>query len=483
MFPRLQTWWNRRCGAKEVLMIALPLIISTSSWSIMHFIDRLFLAWYSQDALAACMPAGMTHYTIFCFPLGISSYCVTFVAQYWGAKRPDKIGKFVWQGLYIGLIFLPIIWLTGLIAPWFFLFINHPAVVAAQEAAYYQSLCTCGGACVMLGALCGFFSGRGQTWIVMIIDTFGAILNILLDMVLIFGSDKIAGWPLATIPELGIVGAGLATSIAIWVKLVIYFIIFFLPSNCKRFQTWTGRAFDWQAMKRLLFFGAPNGLQFVIESGAFTVLLLLVGMLGSVEIAATNLAFNVNALAFIPITGLGMGLTALVGQQQGAKRPNLSVRATHTALQFAVLYLLFFAAIYIINPNVFLIAHQLGNAQGFEQTRVMTIYLLKFMAVFMIFDGTNVIFSSVLKGAGDTLFVLRLAGLLSPIPVFVTYMGLRFFGMGITFCWTVMTLWVFSMSLCFYLRYLGGKWKSMQVIEHSIIALQEESQIINSIKG
>ena len=69
----------------------------------MHFIDRLCLAWHSKEALAACMPAGMTHFTIFCFPQGLAAYCVTFVAQYWGAKRPEQIASVVWQGLYIGI--------------------------------------------------------------------------------------------------------------------------------------------------------------------------------------------------------------------------------------------------------------------------------------------------------------------------------------------------------------------------------------------
>jgi len=72
--------------------LTLPLVISTGSWSVMMFVDRMFLMWYSADMMAATMPAGMMYWSLICFPLGVASYVNTFVAQYFGAKRPDRIG-------------------------------------------------------------------------------------------------------------------------------------------------------------------------------------------------------------------------------------------------------------------------------------------------------------------------------------------------------------------------------------------------------
>lgn len=449
----------------------------------MHFVDRLCLAWYSENALAACMPAGMTHFTVFCFPQGIAAYCVAFVAQYWGAGRPEKIASMVWQGLYIGFISLPLIWLTGLAAPWFFNFLGHPAGVAANEAAYYQSLCVCGGACVMTAALIGFFSGRGKTWIVMAIDTFASILNIALDLLLIFGTAKWSWWFLPHIPEMGIVGAGLATSISVWVRTIIYFAVFWSKENRAVFHTWKNRYFEWAAMKRLFYFGAPNGLLFVIENVSFTSQLLMMGMIGAVEIAATNLAFNVNALAFVPMLGLGMGLTALVGQQQGRKRPNLSVRATRTTLTFALLYLGLFSSLYVLCPNWFLAAHEWGHVEGFSQTKSMAIYLLRFVALFMLFDGLNVIFSSVLRGAGDTAFILIVSAIIAPAPMLLDYIGIKYFNMGITYTWIVLTCTGIAAWICYYSRYRSGKWKSMQIIEPEVIIQKEDSVIGRCMRG
>src|SRR5207247_9285259 len=73
-------WWSRPCGGREVLAVALPLMVQTAFWSIMWFIDRMYLMWYSRDSIAAALPAGMFFWTMICFPQGIASYVHTFVA-------------------------------------------------------------------------------------------------------------------------------------------------------------------------------------------------------------------------------------------------------------------------------------------------------------------------------------------------------------------------------------------------------------------
>ncbi|MCA9224247.1 MAG: hypothetical protein KDA47_01485, partial [Planctomycetales bacterium] len=91
------SWWTRPCGGRDVLRVALPLVISTGFFSLMLFVDRLFLFWHSKQAMAAAMPAGMLHWTMVCFPIGVATYANTFVAQYHGAKRPERIGATIGQ--------------------------------------------------------------------------------------------------------------------------------------------------------------------------------------------------------------------------------------------------------------------------------------------------------------------------------------------------------------------------------------------------
>jgi hypothetical protein len=87
---RLYDWWTRPCGGREVLQVSLPLVVSTISTTVMIFIDRMFLLWYAPKAMAAAMPAGMLHFTVISFPLGVALYVNTFVAQYEGAGRPRR---------------------------------------------------------------------------------------------------------------------------------------------------------------------------------------------------------------------------------------------------------------------------------------------------------------------------------------------------------------------------------------------------------
>ena len=116
MFERIDNWWRRPCGGRDVVILALPLVISTMSFTVMTFIDRMFLTWYSINDVAAAMPAGMLQFTLISFPLGVATYVNTFVAQYEGSGRPRQIGPIVWQGIWIGLTAIPLLLLTAPLA-------------------------------------------------------------------------------------------------------------------------------------------------------------------------------------------------------------------------------------------------------------------------------------------------------------------------------------------------------------------------------
>lgn len=88
-----------------LLRIAIPLIITTSSASIMQFTDRMFLSWYSADALAACLPAGLISFSMVSFFMGTCGYTSVFVANYYGQKRYARLSVALWQGVLVGAFF------------------------------------------------------------------------------------------------------------------------------------------------------------------------------------------------------------------------------------------------------------------------------------------------------------------------------------------------------------------------------------------
>ena len=391
-------WWRRPSGGRAVVALALPLVLSTASWTLMHFVDRVFLSWYSTETIAAAMPAGMLHFTLLCLPLGIAAYVNTFVAQYWGAERPARIGIVLWQGVTIGLFAVPYFLLMIPLAPFVFRWAGHGATIAELETTYFQTLAFGAGATVISAALAAFFTGLGHSRVVMIVDSGAALLNIVLDYLFIFG---------VIVPEMGIFGAGLATVISQWVKVVVYASIISRREFRVPFQIVAGMRFDWPLLRRLFHYGGPSGVQLFVETMAFTAFLFLMGRLGTTELAASTMAFSVNTIAFVPMLGLGIAVTTLVGQQLGRNQPVLAARATWTAFLLGGIYVGVMAILYIAWPNLFLAAFAAGNsADDFDRLGLICVVLLRFVAIYCFWDMMHIVFVSAIKGAGDTRFVL-----------------------------------------------------------------------------
>src|SRR5262249_3020616 len=142
-----------------------------------------------------------------------AGYTSTFVAQYIGAGRPQRVGPAVWQGIYFGLL-AGLIFLVFLpAAPWLIALGGHTAALQELEVVYLRCLALAALPMLLMSAVNGFFSGRGQTWTVLAIEAVGTAVNIGLALLLIFGR--------AGLPEMGIVGAGVATVAGSWVSALL----------------------------------------------------------------------------------------------------------------------------------------------------------------------------------------------------------------------------------------------------------------------
>lgn len=452
------TWWNRPCGGKEVLALALPLMVSTGSFSLLLFVDRMLLLWHSPQSIAAALPAGVTYWTSMSFALGTAMYVSTFVAQYHGAGRPERIGAVVWQGIWLGVIATPVFLLLIPAAPFIFHWSGHEPAVAELETVYFQILMWSGTANVFAAAQAGFFSGRGHTRVIMFVDVGSVLLNGVLDALLILG--------LAGFPRLGIVGAGWATVVASWAKVAAYGWLIYRDEDCQVCRFRSSIALDRSLFWRLLTFGAPSGLQMMIEAGSFTLLSLLMGRFGTLAMTASTLALNVNAVAVIPMLGLSVATSIAVGQQLTAGRADLAARATWTSLTICLIYTLSFAALYVLVPDWLLLAHEAGARQSeFVEVRDLTIRLLRFVAVFCVLDGVQMVFSGAVKGAGDTWFVLRATFVVAAVIVVFCYLAMS---QGLMGWWLAITVWVGVLTIVFSRRFLEGKWQRMRVIEPEV---------------
>ncbi|OWK42992.1 MATE family efflux transporter [Fimbriiglobus ruber] len=445
-------------GYRELLTLAFPLILSASFWTIQIFVDRVFLSWVGADAVAAAMPAVGYFWTPIALLSNTVMYTTVFVAQYSGARRPDRIGPVVWQALYFGVV-------TGLAFPvliplvdFIISMTNHADRVKELESVYFAALTFAALPMLVVGATNAFFAGRGESWTVLLINTVGTLTNAAL------------AYPLIVLrqddPVRAMEGAGYAAAVGSAVSAVFGLALLFRKKFRAEYQTASGWRFDRPLFTRLLRFGLPNGVQWCIEGLAFTAFILLVGNIGQAELAGTTLTFSLNLLTFLPVMGLGQGVEVLVGRRQGESRPDVSARTTATGAKLATAYMIVIAAIYCLIPGV-LTAPFAGGMKPDEWAAVGPLIpiLLRFVAAYSLADGVNIILAYALRGAGDTRFVTLVAiGLSWPMMVIPTWVASRN-GWGIEAAWASATIYISTTAVVFLVRFRGGKWRTMKVIE------------------
>ncbi|MCL2390056.1 MAG: MATE family efflux transporter [Endomicrobia bacterium] len=462
IFKYISRRWNSTGGYLEFLKIALPLIISTGAWSIQSFINRFFLAWHSQDAFAACLPAGMLNFSIMSIFIGTLTYVDVFVSQYYGKKEYESIGPGVWQSFHLSFLGAFILLFISFFSENIFSFIGHAPEIMSEEIKYFRVLCYGAFPSLAASALSGFYAGRGKTKIVLYVSIIGILVNILFDYILIFGNFGF--------PELGIEGAAIASIIGSVAMITIFILLVTSKKNDKKYNTRNLKP-DFDFIKRLLKFGFPNGVQFFFDMAGFTFFILVIGKIGMLELSATNIALNINLLAFMPLVGCGITTSILVGQYLGRNKASIAEICVQTSLHIVYAYVTVVILAFVFIPDVFIYPFSKGSESLIiEQVKPMAVNLLRFVALYSIFDPMNIIFSSAIKGAGDTAFVMKLLVISSifvaAIPV---YFIVVIFKLGLYAGWSVLVVYVLALAIPFYLRYKSGKWKRMRVIKMDII--------------
>ncbi len=455
---RSRAHWHGEGGGQELLRLALPLILSNSFWTIQITVDRIVLSRYNPDAVGAAMLAVLLFWTPFILLQNTANYATTFVAQYLGAGRVHRIGPSVWQALHFsvisGIAFLGMWWLAEpLVAIG-----QHTPAVQELEVIYFRCLTFAALPMLITAAASSFFAGRGDSWTVLWINAAGTAVNAVLDVLWVFGY-----WGF---PEWGIAGAGWATVIGSWVSAVLAIGLMLRRRFRTEFQTWSGRRLEPALFGRLLRFGVPNGVQWMIDGLAFTVFLMLVGQLGPAELSATTIAFTINMIAFLPMFGIGQAVSILVGQRLGQDRPEIAERSTWVGFTITWFYMATVAVLYVLVPQVFLMLFKSeADVVKWAAVAALVPVLLRFVAVYSLFDSMNLIFSFGLRGAGDTHFVTLVSLILAwPIMVVPTWLALEH-DWGLYWCWGFASAYVIALAFTFLFRFRTGKWKSMRVIE------------------
>lgn len=453
MINYLKVRWQAEFGYRHILVVAIPLILSTGSWSIQQFVDRMFLSWHSEEALAAAVPAGILNFSLICLFVGTVSYAGTFVSQYVGAKEDSKVGAVLWHSLYLSIFGAILLMFVAPFSSKIFQLIGHSPQIQLMESTYFKILCFGGIGPILSSAFAGFFTGQGRNWPVMWVNLFTTGLNLVLDYLLIFG--------VGIFPEMGIAGAAIATIIAGFSSILMYMILIFRPHHETRFRVFSSMSWNMTFMKRFLKYGLPSGGHFFLEIMGFTCFILILGRIGQMELAATNIAININSLAFMPMFGLGIAVSMNVGQNIGAGKPEIAKYAANSGVQLGMLYMIVCTALYVLIPQQFI-----APFNAAPETAKVAMILLRFVAVYALFDALSILYSSAIKGAGDTNFVMRVTTVLSIFVLIIpTFIAVDIYDSNLYLPWTFCALFIIAMGVIFTFRFFGGKWKGMSVIE------------------
>jgi len=195
--------------------------------------------------------------------------------------------------------------------------------------------------------------------------------------------------------------------------------------------------------------------------------MIIVGRIGTLELAASGIAFNLNMLVFMPMVGLGVAVSSLVGRYLGAERPELAERTVYSAFGMSLAYMSGCGALYVLGARLLLAPYAAGaDPATFGGVAAIATVLLRFVAVYSIFDMMNLVFAAGLRGAGDTLYPLGLTVALSwgamLLPAYVACVAL---GGGVYLAWSTASAYVVLLGLLMVRRFRAGRWKSLRIIE------------------
>ena len=457
MFHAIKSRWHSPGGYKDVLVLAIPLVITTSAGSLQSFIDRVFLSWFDSNALAATVPAAMVSMSFTAVFLGLASYVGVFVAQNYGAREHARIGAVVWQGFYTIALSLPVVIPIYLYIVPLFQLIGHDPILQVMEADYARVIILTIPIAILSASLSGFFSGIGRTSVVMWSNLLITVLNIVLDYGLIFGH--------LGLPHMGVQGAAWATFIALSAGTAAQLWVFFMPRYRHSYNSLSHWRFDWYLFRRLLRFGLPVGFQAQLQMLAWTLFVLLIGKIGVAALTAHSIAMNVFMLMVMPVMGMSIAVSILAGQRLGAEDPDSAERVTYSAIHLSLLFFVVAGLLLVTQPNWFIAPFVQGmTSQVYANTIPLVKDLLTVVAIFCVFEAISMMMAGALKGAGDTRFVAWASILCSwLVLVFPTALLAYFWHGNLLWSWLFFLLSGFTMCLAHWLRFRAAKWKLLRL--------------------
>ena len=388
--------------ARETLALGLPLAGSSLAQMALHVTDVVMIGWYGVVPLAAVVLGASSFFIVFVLGSGFAKAVMPMVAASLArgdetqVRRDTRMG--LWLSIGFGLVAYPIFWWAG---PILLALGQKPEV--AEMARDYLRIAGIGLApALCVTVLQSYLSAFGRTQVVLWVTLASVGVNIVVNWALIFGN-----WGF---PEMGAQGAAVATVTVQVLSLLALGLYAGLLPSLRRFHLFQRfwRA-DWASMRLVWRLGVPIGLTGLAEGGLFHASALMMGWIGTVELAAHGIALEVAALTFMLHVGLSSAATIRVARFEGRKEwPELrraAAVAVALSLVIAVASVLLFLTVPEPIVGLFLDMEKPESAAILAYGTV----LLMLAGLFQLADGMQVMALGLLRGIQDTRVPMWLA--------------------------------------------------------------------------
>jgi MATE family multidrug resistance protein len=377
-----------RAELRPMLRLAVPVVTVQVGMMAMGVVDTIMVGHVSAQALAAVALGNLFFFSLAVFGMGTLMVLDPVVAQAVGAGDDPAVARAVQRGCIMALLLaVPASVVLTLAAPLFSL-ARQPAEVIPLAARY--SVLTAPGVLpfFLFIVFRQSLQALGRNGPIVRAILAANLANALLNWVLIFGH--------LGVPAMGVAGSAWATTVSrgllvlgVWLGARRQLAPLVYPV---RPETW-----QWKPLRRMLRLGAPIGAQHVLEFGAFAVVALMMGWIGTREMAGHQIAINLAALTFMVPLGVGDAASVLVGRAVGRGDALGTRAAARAAFACGAGFMSLTAAAFLTGPGA------LARLYTRDPDVIgVAVLLIRIAGVFQVFDGLQVVGAGILRGLGDT---------------------------------------------------------------------------------
>ncbi len=386
---------------KATLALGIPLIGAQLAQLGIHTTDVVIVGQLGAEKLAAMVLAGQFLFTVFILGSGISIAVMPMVAQAFGRGDPVAIRRSLRMGLWASILYWLITLPIYLKAEPILLLLKQKPDVASLAAHYIAVAAFAMLPGLLFLVLRSLVSAVGRAGVILWVTIATLVLNAFLAYGLVLGHFGL--------PKMGMQGAAIVSCIVQYAGLAVL-IAYIQLIETRKYELfvrfWRP---DWHAFGEVVKLGLPIGITVLAEVSLFTAASLMIGSIGTMELAAHGISLQLASIAFMIPLGLSQAATVRIGVAHGQKDFDALVKASITVIAIAGLIALCGGAMLILKPVYFASFYVSADNPDTPELLRIARNLVIVAGIFQLVDSIQAIASGLLRGLKDASVPMVLA--------------------------------------------------------------------------